>query len=197
MIVNGVGLIIEAPIKDMIGTKVREHGVSHGLSEVGYDIRLKQEVRWTPPDPIKMLRQFRDWEDNSDIIEGYYEDSILEAFYGFTEVFESDGTITRKRGRTLLASSVERFQIPSGLWCEFRNKSTWARNFLDATIGTDGEPGWCGHLTIEIIFHDNEPLTIPAGAGILKAVFHQLKYNTQYDGKYQNQEDKPVPAIFE
>ena len=33
---------------NMLHTKEREHGVSHGLAEAGYDIRLKQNVRFFP-----------------------------------------------------------------------------------------------------------------------------------------------------
>lgn len=46
MIVNGKDLLEAAPIADMASEKRREHGVSHGLSEAGYDIRIKQEVEF-------------------------------------------------------------------------------------------------------------------------------------------------------
>ena len=48
MIINGQRLLKAAPIQDMLHTKEREHGVSHGLAEAGYDIRLKQNVRFFP-----------------------------------------------------------------------------------------------------------------------------------------------------
>jgi len=44
MIYNGLSLLSAAPIKDMLETKERAHGVSHGLAEAGYDIRIKQTV---------------------------------------------------------------------------------------------------------------------------------------------------------
>jgi dCTP deaminase len=44
MIINGLDLFEAAPIKDMINEKRREHGVSWGLSEAGYDIRVKQNI---------------------------------------------------------------------------------------------------------------------------------------------------------
>lgn len=49
MIINGADLLYRAPIKGMITEKRREHGVSYGLSEAGYDIRIKQSV-WFRPD---------------------------------------------------------------------------------------------------------------------------------------------------
>lgn len=49
MIINGLDLLEATPIKDMINEKRREHGVSWGLSEAGYDIRSKQSI-WFRPD---------------------------------------------------------------------------------------------------------------------------------------------------
>lgn len=46
MIINGKSLIEAAPIKSMINNKMRQNGVSFGLSEAGYDIRIKQDVRF-------------------------------------------------------------------------------------------------------------------------------------------------------
>ena len=49
MIINGRHLLEAAPIKGMINDKMRQHGVSFGLSEAGYDIRVKQSI-WFRPD---------------------------------------------------------------------------------------------------------------------------------------------------
>lgn len=48
MIVNGQGLLRAAPIRNMLNQKVRHKGFSHGLSECGYDIRIKQSI-WLFP----------------------------------------------------------------------------------------------------------------------------------------------------
>jgi dCTP deaminase len=44
VIINGRALLDAAPIKNMLPTKVKHNGVSHGLTECGYDIRIKQDV---------------------------------------------------------------------------------------------------------------------------------------------------------
>lgn len=44
MIVNGQALLRAAPIKNMLDAKHQLHGVSYGLTEAGYDIRIKQEI---------------------------------------------------------------------------------------------------------------------------------------------------------
>lgn len=44
MVVNGPDLLGQAPIKNMLTAKQRAFGVSYGLSEAGYDIRIKQDI---------------------------------------------------------------------------------------------------------------------------------------------------------
>lgn len=44
MIINGNALLAAAPIKDMVTCKQRANGFSWGLTECGYDIRIKQDV---------------------------------------------------------------------------------------------------------------------------------------------------------
>lgn len=48
MIVNGYHLWQHRPVEPMLSTKERAHGVSHGLGEAGYDIRIKQAVTLHP-----------------------------------------------------------------------------------------------------------------------------------------------------
>lgn len=48
MIVNGRALLQAGPIKGMLDHKVREHPTSYGLSEAGYDIRIKQDILFRP-----------------------------------------------------------------------------------------------------------------------------------------------------
>ena len=48
MILNQEGLLKAAPIVPMSRYKSRDHGVSHGMSEAGYDVRIKQSVTLHP-----------------------------------------------------------------------------------------------------------------------------------------------------
>lgn len=48
MIVNGKALLEAAPIANMLVQKEHNGLVSHGLSEAGYDIRIKQDVVFIP-----------------------------------------------------------------------------------------------------------------------------------------------------
>lgn len=147
MISNGRALLHAAPIDDMLDRKVREHGVSYGLTEAGYDVRIKQEV-WLGP-----------------------------------------------QERFALASTVERFSMPTTLVGVVHDKSTWARRGL-SVFNTVIEPGWRGWLTLELVYHGTDQLHIPAGAGIAQVLFHTLEWPASYgDGKYQDQDDRPVGPI--
>jgi dCTP deaminase len=157
MIINGSHLLNRAPIRGMITEKRREHGVSWGLSEAGYDIRIKQSI-W-----------FR--RDGGVVVDDKY-----------------------KNGNFTLASAIEEFQMPHNLVGIVHDKSTWARQGL-SVFNTVVENGWCGWLTLELVYHGRKDLHIPAGAGIAQVVFHETSRFASYDGKYQNQPDRPVEAI--
>lgn len=48
MIVNGKSLLAAKPVTPMLPAKHKKHGVSHGLSEAGYDIRIERAVTLHP-----------------------------------------------------------------------------------------------------------------------------------------------------
>ena len=147
--------------------RTKHNGVSHGLSCAGYDVRTKQKLRLYPGD------------------------------------FE-------------LASTLEHFDMPTNYVGVVHDKSTWARKGI-AVQNTVLEPGWKGFLTLEITYHkplswfDNLMLTlfnlkfrknyiiIDEGTAIAQILFYEVDEHvgTPYDGKYQNQIDEPVSAIFE
>ena len=95
--------------------------------------------------------------------------------------------------------------MPTNLLGIVHDKSTWIRQGM-SVANTVIEPGWgpapdrpedgC-FLTLELTFHGNEPLTIEAGSGIAQILFSRVENPAAYDGKYNNQPDKPVAAIYE
>ena len=157
MIINGSDLLQRAPIKDMINEKRREHGVSWGLSEAGYDIRIKQDIEFAAG--------------------GIWIDGMWMGHDNFT-----------------IASAIEEFQMPNNLVGIVHDKSTWARQGL-SVLNTVVENGWCGWLTLELVYHGRGELHIPAGAGIAQVVFHETSRFASYDGKYNNAGDFPQPAL--
>ena len=167
MIVNGIELFNAQPILNMEPSKVKLNGVSHGLGEAGYDIRIKQDIRFSPNGGGRLI-------------------SVLEPHESYP---------TTKVGRFTRASAIEEFTMPRNLTGIVHDKSTWAREGL-SVFNTVIEPGWKGFLTLELVYHGQGDLHIPAGSGIAQVIFHRTACNAEYTGKYQHQADKPVDAIF-
>lgn len=97
-----------------------------------------------------------------------------------------------------LASSVERFRMPDDVVGLVADKSSWARRFV-AVQNTVIEPGWRGHLTLELTNHRCRWVRIRAGMPIAQVLFLRMDAPavTPYAGKYQDQPDRPVSAIRE
>jgi len=107
--------------------------------------------------------------------------------------------ITVPPGSFVLASSLEHFDMPLDLLGVIHDKSTWARMGL-VVQNTVIEPGWRGHLTLELTNHlitHPQPRIIPGGTPIAQVVFHLLDEPTTqpypHDGKYQDQGIGPEP----
>lgn len=98
--------------------------------------------------------------------------------------------------RFVLGSSMERFSVPPNLMGRVMNKSSWARRGIDASKTTNLEPGWQGYLTLEITYSLMKPIKLPKGIGIAQVIFEEVLEDAFYKGKYQNQPEGPVKAIF-
>lgn len=93
-----------------------------------------------------------------------------------------------------LASTIERFKMPSHLIGFVHDKSTWARKGLTVQ-NTVIEPGWEGWLTLELANHSKETITLLRGMPIAQVIFHNVSGRVkQYEGKYHNQRRGPVEA---
>lgn len=191
MIVNGKSLLKEKPIVDMLDSKHTVGTITHGLTEGGYDIRIKQQIGFYP---AKSGFYLPAWEESDD----------GESFAGFDRKIATEpaivvtdpetGSYTVSEGtRFTLASAIEEFDMPDDLLGIVHDKSSWARRGL-SVFNTVIEPGWKGFLTLELVFHGNEPVVIQHGSGIAQVIFHQLENSAAYKGKYQNQPNEPVRA---
>lgn len=168
MIVNRDSLLKAAPIKDMSHIKHKFEGASWGMSEAGYDIRLKQHIEFDNREGRQLVFVYTDEPE----------------------------TYSISKGTFCLGSTMEEFQMPNNLVGIVHDKSTWARHGL-SVFNTVIEPGWCGFLTLEFAYNGNSKLVLPAGVGIAQVIFHQTTDTAEYNGKYQNAADKPQEAIHE
>ena len=164
MVVNGNSLYRSSQLLDVPDRKISEHGVSYGLGEAGYDIRIKQDI------------------------------TFYRLFGLIPMVKVVDGNqISHHFGKFALASAIEKFNMSPSCVAIVHDKSTWARRAL-SVFNTVIEPGWKGYLTLELVYHGRKKLHIPAGSGIAQVLFHLVQEPANYNGKYMNQENKPVAA---
>ena len=164
MVLNGNALYRSSQLLDVPDRKVSKHGVSYGLGEAGYDIRIKQDI------------------------------TFYRLFGLIPMVKIVDGKqVSRHLGKFALASAIEKFNMSPSCVAIVHDKSTWARRAL-SVFNTVIEPGWIGYLTLELVYHGRKKLHIPAGTGIAQVLFHLVQEPAHYNGKYQNQENQPVAA---
>jgi dCTP deaminase len=123
------------------------------------------------------------------------------SYAGYDIRIKQDVSISK--GGFALASTVEKFTMPNDVVGIVHDKSSLARKGL-SVFNTVIEPGWEGYLTLELVNHGYEmvgkrfELQLFAGQPIAQIIFHRLDHPADgYKGKYQNQPDKPVEAIFE
>lgn len=98
----------------------------------------------------------------------------------------------------VLASTIERFDLPHDILGRVCDKSSLARQGL-CVQNTILEPGWCGHITLELTNHSINPIDTIRGMPIAQVLFELLDEPTvsPYNGKYQDQPDYPVTAKSE
>lgn len=120
-----------------------------------------------------------------DIRLGSFRDAALQRF-------------VLKPGQFILVSSLEWMSMPTNVMGRVHDKSTLARKGL-ALQNTVLEPGWYGHITLELSNHGHTAIRLDKGQPIAQVVFELLDQHTEvpYTGKYQGQGAEPVKSIYE
>jgi len=170
----------ESMIEPFCEGLVGEGVVSYGLSSYGYDIRVSNEfkiftnVNSTVIDP-------KDF-DHANVVD-----------------FVGDVCIVPPNSFAL-ARTIEYFKMPSDTLAICLGKSTYARCGIIVNV-TPFEPGFEGHITIEISNTTPLPAKIYANEGIAQVLFLQgdEQCETTYSdrrGKYHKQEGITLPRIL-
>lgn len=152
--------------------------ISYGLSSFGYDITLSANefriFRRRPGDIVDPKRFTEDHLEHADLI----TTSTGEQFF------------ILPAHSYALGVSAERFQMPSDVVGVCVGKSTYARCGVIVNV-TPLEPGWSGHLTIEISNSSDSDCRCYVNEGIAQILFYRgLRPTTTYrdrSGKYQDQ----------
>ena len=155
----------------------RPNTISYGVTSFGYDMRVADEWRhyvgeFSTLDP-KRITAPRTVEYTAD-------------------------AITMMPGDFVLCRSVEHFVIPDDVMVTVLGKSTYARCGIIVNV-TPLEPGWCGHVTIELSNTNTVPVVVYANEGIAQCIFHRgerpaITY-AEKGGKYQRQVGVVLPMV--
>jgi dCTP deaminase len=159
---------------------VREGVISYGLSSFGYDIRVADEflIFTTATGQLTVV-------DPKSI-----DEKAMIRYRGDVCIIPPNSFA--------LARSVEYFRMPRNVLGICLGKSTYARTGI-ITNFTPFEPGWEGHVTIEISNTTPLPAKIYANEGIAQVLFFEgdepeVSYADR-QGKYQAQTGITLPRL--
>lgn len=188
------------PLLDPFSEGVQGGGViSYGLSHAGYDLRLGTELLIFKNSYNELLdpKRFKEEEFRRRVF-----DSVT-ADFSEPDTRSRVGSWLPKGGFVIpghsyaLGNSLEYISIPPHLKGRCVGKSTLARYGLLINT-TPLEPGWHGHLTIEIANIGPCAAVVYAKEGIAQLEFETLtavpeKTYEDKKGKYQGQGAEPIP----
>ncbi|MBI1258336.1 MAG: dCTP deaminase [Chloroflexi bacterium] len=157
----------------------RDGVISYGLSSYGYDLRITDEFK---------------------VFTNVYS-AVVDPKNFSTDSFVDIQTNVAiiPPNSFALARSVEYFRIPRGVLCICLGKSTYARAGIVVNV-TPFEPGWEGHVTIEISNTTPLPAKIYANEGIAQVLFLEADEECEVSyadrkGKYQGQTGVTLPKL--
>lgn len=158
--------------------------VSYGTGHYGYDLSLGQTAR----------QQRHDLAGVAGVV--YDVKAPRPDIWADVELHEGDSGpfFVVMPGTLILGVSVEYIRMPPDVLGIAVGKSTYARAGLIANV-TPLEPGWEGHLTIEISNTGIYPVRVYAMEGIVQILFVRgERPQSLYTGAYQQQSSVPTPS---
>jgi dCTP deaminase len=171
--------MIDPVTSTLITRKDDKKIISYGPSSYGYDIRCARE--------FKIFTNV-----NNSLVDPKDMDSLR-----FVDV-EADHCIIPPNS-FVLTRSVEYLKVPHDILVLCVGKSTYARCGLVLNT-TPLEPGWEGHITLEISNTTPLPAKVYANEGVAQLIFLQGEgpCDITYDrrgGKYQGQRGITLPRV--
>lgn len=168
-------------IEPFVEKQTAEGKISYGLSSYGYDSRCSDEFKiFTNVDNAIV--------DPKDFSEKSFVDRQTDVCIIPPNSF-------------VLTRSVEYFRIPKDVLVICLGKSTYARCGLIVNV-TPLEPGWEGHVTLEISNTTPLPAKVYANEGVAQFLFFkgssacEISYSDR-SGKYMGQTGVTLPRIKE
>jgi dCTP deaminase len=184
-------ILTDSQIKELVQThemispffkgQIAKDVISYGLSSFGYDARLDNKFKFFPDHPVKEI-----------VIDpkNFDERACLD--------IETTSLIIPPNSFAL-GRTIELFKMPRDVVALCVGKSTYARCGLIVNV-TPLEPGWKGHVTLELTNSTPQPIKVYANEGICQFMFFKgarwpdITYADRH-GKYQDQTEITLPRI--
>jgi hypothetical protein len=98
-----------------------------------------------------------------------------------------------KSGQMVSVISLEKIELPLDLCGSFGIRSSFARLGINSFGGIQLDPGFRGHLIMNLLNVGPEPVTVHQGDIIFTIIFQRLDEiaDVPYSGPYQDQDDFP------
>ena len=166
-------------IEPFVEKQTAEGKISYGLSSFGYDSRCSDE--------FKIFTNV----DNAIVDpKNFSNDSFVDRQTDVCIIPPNSFVLTR---------SVEYFRIPKDVLVVCLGKSTYARCGLIVNV-TPLEPGWEGHVTLEISNTTPLPAKVYANEGVAQFLFFKGSSDCEVTyadraGKYMGQQGVTLPRI--
>jgi dCTP deaminase len=193
-----MSILIDKEIKEQVGIEgaswelvsskfdfIEEKIISYGLSSFGYDARLADE-----------FLAYNDY--NGDVIDPYKitEDNFIKLESQFSN---GKRFVIIPPGSFVLAKTLEKFKIPENVVSVCVGKSTYARCGIIVNV-TPLEPGWEGHVTLELSNTTRLSARVYVNEGICQFLFFKSESRpiviySDRNGKYMNQTKVTPPRI--
>lgn len=117
----------------------------------------------------------------------------------YTDVPLNDmGTVVIYPGEFMLATTMERLTIPTDMMALVVGRSSIARIGLSVEIAGDIDPGFDGHITLELFNESPNAIVLKPGYEICQVIFLQCDQECDpYCGKYNGQVDATGSRMYQ
>lgn len=140
------------------------------LSPASYDLRVSHKILASPLSP----------------------DELGEVIY----LTDARPTYEIQSGQMVGVMSKERLVMPLDVSARFGIKSDFARRGIISFGGLQIDPGWRGHLIMNLLNVGPEPVGITKDEPLFSVEFSRLEEpTTEYPGRYQDQNDFPQDQV--
>ena len=103
-------------------------------------------------------------------------------------VLEENGVFKLRPGQFALATTMERIELPRGLAAFVQGRSSIGRAGLTVQNAGYIDPGFHGHITLELKNETRNTILIRPGYPVAQIVFEEARgVDTLYHGKYNDQ----------